>query len=79
MIDPKTKLPISDTNGSHPDLVFTHIFNENVPKHTILLVPPVTLIEDLNVFTDEVKQYFSYDEKSSRVITNIKTTDGDEG
>lgn len=76
MIDTKTGLPVSDTNGSHPDLVLEALFQnviirEDCPKDTILLVPPVTLEEHINVSTGEIKQYFMFDEKAGGVITNI--------
>ena len=81
MIDPATRLPVSDTNGSHPDKVLEElktsfgriIASDIVPKDTILLLPHVTLEEHLNVATGEVKQYFSYDPKTGGIISNVKS------
>ena len=80
MIDPDTRLPISDTNGSHPDKVrseilshFQVIADPSIPDGTILLLPQVTLEEHLNVATGEVKQYFSYDAATGGIISNVKS------
>jgi hypothetical protein len=47
------------------------IISEDVPKGTILLVPPVTLNHYFNATTGEVKEYFKFDPKVTGIITGI--------
>lgn len=81
MIDPVTHLPISDTNGSHPDKVSSElhqhfgriIASSDIPKDTVILLPQVKLEEHINIATGEVKQYFSFDPTTGGIITNVKS------
>lgn len=47
------------------------IVSEDVPKGTILLLPPITITHYLNYQTVEVKCYLKHDPAAAGIITNI--------
>jgi hypothetical protein len=48
------------------------IVSEDVPKDTILLVPPVTHRIHENLATGERKEWLEWNPKAAGIITNVK-------
>lgn len=60
------------TFEGHGTYFGTVVADENVPKDTIFLIPPVTWRRHENKMTGEVKEWLEWNPKAAGAITNVK-------